>query len=67
MPERRVLRREQARLAQWARMLYESLFELLSWRPTTLLGYLVAVSLVSILLALALIFGVRFHILHRLR
>lgn len=67
VPGRRPLRRDLSGPEEWVRLRYVDVTELLSWRPTTLLGYLVAVAVVSILLALALIFGVRFHILHRLR
>ena len=54
------------RVEAWARLLYALLTGLLSWRPTTLLAYLVAVAVAGILVAVALIFGVRFHLLHRL-
>ena len=66
VPER-LLTRERRRLERWLSLLVAFLADLLSWRPTTLLGYLFAVAVVGILLALALIVGVKFHILHRLR
>ena len=67
VPGRRELRGDHAGPEGWVRLLYVDVTELLRWRPTTVLGYLIAVAVVSIVLALALIFGVRFHILHRLR
>ncbi|MBO0701774.1 MAG: hypothetical protein J2P38_02500 [Candidatus Dormibacteraeota bacterium] len=39
--------------------------ELVTWRPVTLLDHLVAVAVVGIVVALALIVGVKFHILHQ--
>lgn len=66
MPERRLLTREQRLLDRWLSLLSRLFAQLLCWRPATLLGYLVAVALVGILLAVALIVGVKFHLLHRL-
>ena len=53
-------------IERWLQLLSRLFTELLNRRPATLLGYLVAVAVAGILIALALIVTVTFHLLHRL-
>lgn len=67
MPERSLPMRQQGTLARWLLLLKEYIAALFLWRPKTVLGYLVAVAVAGIVLALALIVGVKFHLLHRIQ
>ncbi len=67
MLERRLKVHERRLMGRCLRLLKEFLAALLGWRPATLLGYLVAVAVAGIVLALALILGITFHALHLLR
>ena len=67
MPERSLPMRQQGTLARWLLLLKEYIAALFLWRPKTVLGYLVVVAVAGIVLALALIVGVKFHLLHRIQ
>ena len=67
MPERSLPMRQQGTLARWLLLLKQYIAALFLWRPKTVLGYLVVVAVAGIVLALALIVGVKFHLLHRIQ